>query len=430
MELPEVEQEHFIPFRAGDLLDLCLRSKDLADKDKRRFEKICVLMSRYFHLQFQKKLDTLKDCYAPFNPDSDTLPVAESTSSELKDKQVQLVETLTDVVQSANFKPVSQEDLNRAMLEQSLFNIRLNVDFNDFEQILFYRRGESRRTAEARKWYSWKKFKIEFTNYERVLVYVKFKNKDYFRNRDTKDLFFKPGTTMLKLFRNIPKADLEMLFPNTEVAMRVQDKIMIGVPAAVSGVVVLVTKLGSTVLLLGALFAFWLGWRDEPVFIDQTALVALGVGLASVGAYVWKQFNTFRNRKIKFMKVLADNLYFKNLDNNAGVFHRLIDAAEEAERKEAMLAYFFLVTAEDALTKQELDEKIEHWLRGFGSTQCDFEVDDALAKLKHFGLVEEVAADNVAAEQSEPALLLNTIDLDAALASMLDACQQAVVEIA
>ncbi|MEM8501165.1 MAG: TMEM143 family protein [Pseudomonadota bacterium] len=430
MDLPEVEQEHFIPFRASDLLDLCLRSKDLAEKDKRRFEKICVLMSRYFHLQFQQKLDTLKDCYAPFNPDSDTLPVTQATGSELKEKQVLLVETLTDVVQSANFKPVSQEDLNRAMLEQSLFNIRLNVDFDDFEQILFYRRGESHRTAQARKWYSWKKFDIEFTNYERVLVYVKFKSEDYFRKRDPKDLFFKPGTTMLKLFRNIPKADLEMLFPNTEVAMRVQDKIMIGVPAAVSGVVVLVTKLGSTVLLLGALFAFWLGWRDEPVFIDQTALVALGIGLASVGAYVWKQFNAFRNRKIKFMKVLADNLYFKNLDNNAGVFHRLIDAAEEAERKEAMLAYFFLVTAEEALSQQELDAKIEQWLRGFGSKQCDFEVDDALAKLQYFGLVEAVSADKVATDQSEAATLLKAVDLDIALASMLESCQQLVVDIA
>ncbi len=429
MDLPDVEQEHFIPFRAADLLDLCLRSKDLVDKDKRRFEKICVLMSRYFHLQFQEKLDTLKDCYAPFNPDSDTLPVGEATGSELKDKQLQLVETLTDVVQSANFKPVSQEDLNRAMLEQSLFNIRLNVDFDDFEQILFYRRGESRRTAEARKWYSWKKFNIEFTNYERVLVYVKFKNADYFRKRDPKDLFFKPGTTMLKLFRNIPKADLEMLFPNTEVAMRVQDKIMIGVPAAVSGVVVLVTKLGSTVLLLGALFAFWLGLREEPVLIDQTALVALGIGLASVGAYVWKQFNTFRNRKIKFMKVLADNLYFKNLDNNAGVFHRLIDAAEEAERKEAMLAYFFLVTAEDALSKQELDEKIEHWLRGFGSTQCDFEVEDALAKLKYFGLVDEISSGSASSEGSDSQPRLKAIDLDTALGSMLEACRDRVVDI-
>ena len=36
------------------------------------------------------------------------------------------------------------------------------------------------------------------------------------------------------------------------------------------------------------------------------------------------------------MKALSDNLYFKNLDNNAGVFHTLIDAAEEEDIKEAL----------------------------------------------------------------------------------------------
>ena len=46
------------------------------------------------------------------------------------------------------------------------------------------------------------------------------------------------------------------------------------------------------------------------------------------------------------MKALADSLYFKNLDNNAGVFHHLVDAAEEEEFKEAVLAYYFLLTAE------------------------------------------------------------------------------------
>lgn len=426
MALADLEQEHFIPFRAADLLDLCLRAKEMPEQSKRRFEKICILLSRYYHLHFQKKLNTLKDCYAPFNPDSDTLPIGEVSVSELKDKQAQLVEVLTDVVRSANFKAVSQEDLDKALEEESLFNIRLNVDFNDFEQILFYRRGESRRTAEARKWYSWKRSTIEFTNYERVLVYVKFKSADYFRHRDDKDLFFQPGTMMIKLFRNIPKADLEMLFPNTEVAMRVRDKIMIGVPAAVSGVVVLVTKLGSTALLLGALFAFWLGWRDQPVFIDQTALVALGVGLASLAAYVWKQFNAFRNRKIKFMKVLADNLYFKNLDNNAGVFHRLIDAAEEADSKEAMLAYFFLVTAEAPMSTQQLDEKIEQWLRGYGGGQCDFEIDDAVRKLLELGLIAQGEPPD---GKDSAKALISAVDLDEGLERMHAACHQIVSSI-
>ena len=41
-----------------------------------------------------------------------------------------------------------------------------------------------------------------------------------------------------------------MLFPNSEVRMKTIDKLIIGVPAAVSGVVVIVTKLGATLILL------------------------------------------------------------------------------------------------------------------------------------------------------------------------------------
>ena len=42
-----------------------------------------------------------------------------------------------------------------------------------------------------------------------------------------------------------------MLFPNTEVRMKTVDKLMIGVPAA-SGIALLVTKLGPTLLLVGS----------------------------------------------------------------------------------------------------------------------------------------------------------------------------------
>ena len=144
--------------------------------------------------------------------------------------------------------------------------------------------------------------------------------------------------------------------------MKTIDKLIIGIPAAVSGVVVVATKLGATVLLLASVIAFYLGLTEKEVALEQKHLVAIAVGLATLGAFVFKQFNKFKNRKIKFMKALADSLYFKNLDNNAGVFHHLIDAAEEEEFKEAVLAYYFLLTAENDLTVDELDRS---WKRGW-----------------------------------------------------------------
>jgi hypothetical protein len=91
------------------------------------------------------------------------------------------------------------------------------------------------------------------------------------------------------------------------------------------------------------------------------------------------------------MKALSDNLYFKNLDNNMGVFYHLIDAAEEEEVKEALLAYYFLLTANERLTKKEIDRRIEHWLAEKWDCHIDFEIKDALNKLERLGLIQNDA---------------------------------------
>ena len=214
---------------------------------------------------------------------------------------------------------------------------------------------------------------------------MRFRDAAYFAAQGRIDLAFEPGSIMLKLFQNVPEADLEMLFPNTEVRMKLADKLAIGIPAAVSGMVVLTTKLGATLVLVGALAAFWLGLRAEPVSVDQAALLALASGLGALGGYLWKQFSSFTNRKIRFMKALADSLYFKNLDNNVGVFHQLIDAAEEEESKEVILAYHFLCTR-GPLTSAALDAAIETWFEQQLQVRLDFEITDALRKLERLQL--------------------------------------------
>jgi hypothetical protein len=171
----------------------------------------------------------------------------------------------------------------------------------------------------------------------------------------------------------------------------------------VGGAIVLVTKLGASIVLLGALLSYWLGLSDKSVTIGTQQLIALGAGMGVLGGFIFKEWNKFKNRKLSFMKALTDNLYFKNLDNNSGVFHHLVDSAEEEECKEAILAYYFLLTSETSLTSQQLDQKIEKWLEDKFDLDVDFEIDDALAKLERLGLVtkqqQQYSAVNVAKGQ-------------------------------
>ena len=163
---------------------------------------------------------------------------------------------------------------------------RMEVDRDVFDKVLFYRRGEATRRAEMRSWFGLRRKTIEYISDAKVLIFVTFKEADHLLADGPEQLPFVPGSTIIKLFEDAPRNDLEMLFPHVEPRMRVVGKLMIGVPAVVSGVVIVVTKLISSFGVLLLVVGFWTGLREHPVEIDQTALIALGVGLFSAVAAV------------------------------------------------------------------------------------------------------------------------------------------------
>ncbi|MCW8832004.1 MAG: TMEM143 family protein [Colwellia sp.] len=378
--------ERFIPFRKQDIIQMC--SQALADeKSALSFKQFCQLLSSVIHYDYHELLESLKNNYAPFDPNADTQQLTNFSLAQREQCQTAFADNFANILNAANFEKITEQDLQDALTEESLFKVRLEVEFDDFEQVVFYRRGESQLSETITSFWGLRKQTINFTNYDRVAVFITFKDKDYFEQKKQQPIGFEPSSTIVKLFQNVPKADLEMLFPNSEVRMRPIDKVIIGASAVVGGAVVLVTKLGASILLLAALFAFWLGWRSETVAMTQQHLISFALGMGVFGGFIFKEWSKFKNRKIKFMKALSDNLYFKNLDNNAGVFHTLIDAAEEEDFKEALLAYTFLLNATAGLSSAELDKQIETWFSEQYHCQLDFEISDALSKLEKMNLV-------------------------------------------
>ena len=98
--------------------------------------------------------------------------------------------------------------------------------FDDFDSQLIFRRGIRTQKITFKK-YFFKTVEKEISIFERVALLIKFKDAEYFEGKKRKDLKFAPGTMIIKLFKNIPRADLEMLFPNTRVRMKLKDKLLI-----------------------------------------------------------------------------------------------------------------------------------------------------------------------------------------------------------
>ncbi|PWS55476.1 TMEM143 family protein [Pseudoalteromonas sp. meg-B1] len=380
-----MQTARYIPFRKHDIITMC--AKELTKDQQTSFKQLCELLASLIHFQYHGTLESLKNNYAPFDPNSDTRLINSVTDEQKAQCQRDFAKDFANVLNAANFEVITHQDLQDALNEESLFKVRLEVEFEDFEEVVFYRRGESQLSETITSFWGLRKKPLHFTNYDRVAVFIRFKDKAYFESKNKLPMGFEPSSTIVKLFQNVPKADLEMLFPNSEVRMRPIDKVIIGSSALIGGAVVLVTKLGASLLLLFALFAFWGGFSDKVVTMTQQHFITLAIGIGVFGSFVFKEWSKFKNRKIKFMKALSDNLYFKNLDNNAGVFHTLIDAAEEEDTKEALLAYSFLLKSKNGLSAHALDEQIETWFKSKYQCELDFEISDALEKLERMHLV-------------------------------------------
>ena len=367
----------FIPFRKRDVVEMCLASGGFSGTDQIKFREFSRLLQSVYHYEFHEKLENLKDSYAHLNPDRDTRKIG-----VFKEDDKDFVRGLNELLDKANYEKLSDAGLHEAVHDTSIFKLQLHIELADFEEVLIYCRGESLHKEEVRSFFGLLKKQIEFSNFDRVVIYIKFSEEIISRQGHGT-----PGSTMLKMFQNVPEADIEMLFPNTRLGMRLIDKLMIGVPALIGGGAALTTKIGTSLLLLGSLFGYWIGISAEPVDLDNTTILALLAGIGGLGAYIWKQFMNFKNRKLMFMQSLTENLYFKSLDNNAGVFHRLIDDAEEEECKEAILAYYFLLTQPTLSSASKLDEKIEAWFSNRWDSEVDFEEEDAVEKLIQLGLI-------------------------------------------
>lgn len=394
--------DHFIPFRRSDVVAMCAEGA-VPPADAAGFRDLCALLNATLHFEFHQRLERLKDLYAPFDPTSDTRPLKPFSADELATRERELVAELEGVLGKANYVRISQDELNQALREESVFKVQLHTELADFAQVIMHARSLRTRTEVLSSWFGLRRRAIEVAYYERVALYVRFQDEAHFaakhpdpRARAKALTRIVPAATVLKLFQNIPKADLEMLLPNVDVRMKPSDIAVMG-GTALLGSIGVVLKLLPALVFVVFMVLWWLGIREQqpdPALV-AAQLAALAVGGFALVMYLVRQYGRFKNRKIQFMKALADSLYFRNLDNNAGVFHHLIDAAEEEEGKEAVLAWAFLAQGE--ATAEELDRRVEAWFRERWKVELDFEVEDGLGKLERLGLAARVSPEAGAA---------------------------------
>lgn len=379
------DAESFIPLRRFDVLNLCARESD----DPVGFRELGRLLFALLHNESLGSLSVLKNAYSEFNPDRDTIALdREVNDAALADR---LLDTFDQTLMAANYRRLSSEEMDRALRETSIIPLNTEVNLDDYEFFAFYYRGQRPKRVHIKRFLRTKE--LEIHNLERVAVILRFKDPSHFTDKKKRkrleEMGFKPGMVYLYLYKDVPKNDLELLFPNVQVSMTWRDKLMFGVPAVASAGPLLIKVLPSLGLIAGLILLLTMGPEfARTVNFDPSQNQAIYPILAAtlsasfaLGGFAVKQYLNYKNKKLHFQKRVTDTLFFKNLVTNRGVLFTVIDSADEALGKEMVLAYHHLLQAGTPLTEEELDERVQAWIRTHCDRDVNFDVHKALERL-------------------------------------------------
>jgi hypothetical protein len=414
-----VQRDRFIPLRKSDIIDGLIAEGRLDAAGQARLKQLARMLGAIFHYQYFEELDRLREVYFYFDPELDPKaydpkaydpkaydpkacdpkaydPKACGPARDLEAAYRCLSEEFARVLKDANFIEISHDEITRAFAERARVRVKIKAPVEDYRDVRMFRRGHRTETIEIPVWFGLRRRPLEVVVYDDVVMMVATKPDGPTRADARKALVsarpgsqkIRGGAVLFKYFRHIARADLKALFPNVRVVMSLSDHLTLGVGALVGGVPILI-KLASTMTVMFVVAGFYLGLTGTIHDNDfEQALAALS-GLLALGAFALRQWGNFHRQSLIHQKQLTDNIYYRNVNNNSGIFNYIIGEAEEQDWKEALLAYYSLLTADVPLAREALYPRVEELLARVFRISADFEIDDALARLRRLDLLGE-----------------------------------------
>ncbi len=389
------EKERFIPVSYQSLMQVLSLPEMWSAGEHEQGRTLIKNLYAWRHQTYRTRLEALKDSYLIFSPDTDTVTTETLSDLELRERRHDFMENVGTLLESANYEKITQSDLDLLLTSDSPYGLRLHVDLDAFDDVVIYFRGASTKIVEYRdwKWAFLKKKAVETPIFQRLFVALKLKpeeeqikelmlkeeiSRSKAEKKVAKNLKLLPdgvssANIYLKLFKNIPQDDLEMMFPNTRVVFKLLDKLKLGLTAGggtIAGLFGILPKLFVAATLL------------NPITLITTIFGFFGL--------LVRQITKFFNQRNEYMMTLAQNLYFHNLANNRGVLTLLVDRAEEEDIKEEALLYCFLCRNQNRATNLETAKaEIETFLHSNFNVEIEFDLEDAFSRLLRDGLVIE-----------------------------------------
>jgi len=349
--------DRFIPVRIEAIVNAI-------DADPERFgelagwaQKICKVSERVIVQEVGELHRHLDRLYAAANPDQDAL--AEPNPIALPDDP-KLHAALDYLLDRASFTPLTDVGIEAAIKAGSAYGLRVRIKPERVRSLSLHVRGRGTITFVRRnKKKPWKRIEREVEIYTRLAVVAQLSGEDCLR---------------LKLFRDIPVADVEALLPHAEATMTFMDRAFV---------------VGMGVGSLGSLAKVAIAGAASTSALAIPAAIGFG-GMAV------RSFFGYRRKKKQRTSHRTEHLYDKNLANNAAVLHTLCRMIAHEEAKAAIIAYATLAVRHDLEEAQrwpmsELGQRASEYLKDRFQVTSRFDAATALSTLERLGLVDDAA---------------------------------------
>lgn len=362
--------ESYIPLRHADLVQRLEKTLGCEPEESRTFKELCARLTTIFHVEHLSTLLDVEDLYAPLDPDAEVIELHEREDEQCEQQVERLFDRITKLLYSAHYHRLDREELRHAINIGYTWGVKLDVDMDVFDRLEIFARGWRSVTKTRRRWQNFfRQETVELPEFHRLMIAFRLKDSPRI------DKTMRTDVVYLKMFKNIPETDLEILLPGSRVRLSIFDQGKILVPN-LSSAAMTVFKIFRVGVFLTIVAAAWI--------IKWMLAAAVLVG------YVTKATFSYFSTKEKYQFGLTKNLYLKNMDNNSGVIYRLFNEAEEQEMCETVLAYSMLWKHQkpEGLTDLEIDDLSESYLQQTVNFPIEFDVHDALDKLRRLGLAK------------------------------------------
>lgn len=384
-------RDRVIPLRKSDLVEGLAAEGRLDATEQDRLRRFSRLLGAIFHYDYFEELERLRAAYYPFDPEAD--PKIAAGNPDLDQAYRDLGAEFVRVLSDANFIELTHDEITRAFAERPLVRVKVKAPIASFREVRMFRRGMHREAVNVPRWFGLRQRAVDVDIYDDVVLMVATRPDRPGPSQGPVSNRIRPGAVLFKHFRHIARGDLQALFPNVRVVMSLADQLTLGVPAVVGGIPILM-KLASTFTVLFLIAGFYLGVTGAVQDDEMKQALAALSGLFALGAFLLRQWGNFHRQSLMHEKRLTDNIYYRNINNHAGIFNFLIGEAEEQESKETLLAYYGLLTAPTAptaLTRDALEQRMEDLLAQVFAVTAEFAVGNALDKLRRLDLLREDA---------------------------------------